>query len=113
VASPIVLHAFETEAEYDGFLGELIFSSNNPAYDIANNMDRASNAGFRAWLKAKVDQCTDLEERMALSSLSQILEGVIERLGENAVFEEPIADAEFADDSSSEAATADTPLGMQ
>jgi hypothetical protein len=109
-----VLRAFDTEAEYDGFLGELIFSSNNPAYDIANNMDRASNPGFRAWLKEKVDKCTDLEERMALSSLSQILEGVIERLGENAVFEEPIADAEFADgtSSSSTEAAADTPLGM-
>eukprot|EP00953_Heterococcus_sp_UTEX-ZZ885_P025472 13853-Heterococcus_DN1.PRE.1 len=75
-------------------------------------MDRASNPGFRTWLKEKVDKCTDLEERMALSSLSQILEGVIERLGANAVFEEPIADAEFADgtSSSSTQAAADTPL---
>jgi hypothetical protein len=107
-ATRLVLAAgdFAGEKAFDQFLGELIFSPNEPAYDVAKNFDRASDPDFQAWLKARYSACSDLEERAALKSLAEIIDKVVAQIRQLQQEDDSIVDAEYADVGSSSAAPA-------
>lgn len=61
------------EEAYDIFLGELVFSPNDPRLDIVDNADRAFDEGFLSWLHKRVETSTDPEEKMALRDLNEMI----------------------------------------
>lgn len=64
---------------FEILLAELVFSSNDPVMDIIDKFDRCSDDRFLNWLSAKVDNCTDVEEKAALRDLLGIIRDVIEK----------------------------------
>eukprot|EP00903_Cladosiphon_okamuranus_P011527 g10854.t1 len=67
---------FSNEADYDQFLGELVFSQSDVRDDVLKNLDKAGDEGFLAWLEKKIEDCDDLEERVGLKSLLDIIKKV-------------------------------------
>lgn len=65
---------------YEIFLGELVFSPNDPRMDIAEKGDRSMDAGFLAFLDNKVETSTDVEEKVALRDLYDMILDVKEKL---------------------------------
>eukprot|EP01038_Epipyxis_sp_PR26KG_P004842 gene4842-6787_t len=62
-------------------LAGLVFSQNDVLEDVLNNLHEI-NDEFVTFLQAKVEKCTDIEERVALSSLLQTVTTVLEKVGE-------------------------------
>lgn len=58
---------------YEVFLGDLVFSTNDPRLDIIDNYDRATDPKFIDWMGRKVDRSTDPEERLALKDLLDMI----------------------------------------
>mmetsp|Transcript_17470 Transcript_17470/g.26723 ORF Transcript_17470/g.26723 Transcript_17470/m.26723 type:complete len:523 (-) Transcript_17470:40-1608(-) len=54
---------------YENLLAELVFSSNDPRVDIANNFDTCTDEAWLAWLERKIENSRDPEERTALRDL--------------------------------------------
>ncbi|CAM9090220.1 unnamed protein product [Phaeothamnion confervicola] len=79
-----MMSAPPTEAEYDRFLGELVFSSSDVRDDVLRNFDRATDPDFLSWLGSKADSSSDIEERLALRSLKDVIEKVAEKVAEAA-----------------------------
>eukprot|EP00752_Nemacystus_decipiens_P017738 g15905.t1 len=69
---------FSTESDYDRFLGELIFSQSDVRDDVLKNLDKAGDDGFLVWLEKRIEDCEDLEERVGLKSLLDIIKQVKE-----------------------------------
>ena len=62
-------------------LAGLMFSTNDVLEDVLNNL-HVINDDFVKYLTAKVDSVTDMEERLGLSSLLQVITTVLERVRE-------------------------------
>ena len=67
-------------------LGKLVFSSTDPAIDIAKDLVTYDD-DFCLWLNAKADACDDLEERVGLRSLVELVEEVTLQVVEKAKVE--------------------------
>jgi hypothetical protein len=65
---------------YEAFLAQLIFSTNDPRMDIVENIDLASDPKWLGWLSNKVDTCGDVEEKMALRDLKEMVEDIVKRI---------------------------------
>ena len=61
---------------YEIFLGELVFSTNDPRVDIMNNLNLATDPEFLDWLEKKIDYSRDPDERLALKDLFEMIDEV-------------------------------------
>ncbi|CAM9504245.1 unnamed protein product [Ascophyllum nodosum] len=64
---------FKTAKEYDVFLAELVFSQSDVRDDVLKNLDKAADEGFIKWLEQKIEDCQDIDERVGLKSLLEII----------------------------------------
>ena len=76
---------------YEVFLGQLVFSPNDPRVDIVENWDLATDEDFVGWLNKKVSTSTDPEEKLALRDLHGMIIDVKRKVELNAMAEERIA----------------------
>ena len=65
---------------YEMFLGQLVFSANDPRMDIMDNYDLCMDPQWLAWLDAKIANCRDVEETMALKDLNDMILDVKKRV---------------------------------
>jgi hypothetical protein len=65
---------------YEIFLGELVFSTNDPRVDIMNKYELAADPEFIDWLDEKITTSTDPDERIALRDLHDIIVDVKKRV---------------------------------
>ncbi|CAN0139037.1 unnamed protein product [Pylaiella littoralis] len=70
------LEGFSTSEDYDRFLGELIFSQSDVRDDVLKNLDKAGKDEFIVWLEKRIEDCADLDERVGLKSLLDIIKQV-------------------------------------
>lgn len=73
---------------YEIFLGDLVFSTNDPRVDIMNNFEMASDPKFVEWLNQKIEKSSDPDERSALRDLSDMIEDVKTKVEVNRLAEE-------------------------
>lgn len=86
----------EMEKAYEMFLGQLVFSANDPRIDIMENYDLCVDPKWMDWLTRKIDNCRDVEEKMALKDLSDMIVDVKKRVELSKAAEE--REAKEADD---------------
>jgi|AntRauTorckE5430_2_1112549.scaffolds.fasta_scaffold11869_1 hypothetical protein len=65
---------------YETFLGQLVFSANDPRLDIIDNIELCSDPVWLNWLQKKVDTTTDVEEKMALRDLKAMIDDIVKRM---------------------------------
>ena len=70
----------EMEKAYEMFLGQLVFSSNDPRIDIMDNYDLVMDPSWLTWLNRKIAGTTDVEEKMALQDLNEMIVDVKKRV---------------------------------
>jgi hypothetical protein len=78
---------------YEMFLGDLVFSTNDPRVDIINDIERATDPEWLTWLDKKVAASKDPEERIALRDLYEMILDIqtsmeVSRLAEERVAKE-------------------------
>ena len=78
---------------YEVFLGELVFSTNDPRIDIMNKYELAADPEFIEWLDKKVEISRDPDERIALRDLYDIIVDVKQRVELSKLAEERKAQA--------------------
>ncbi len=66
----------ELHAAYEIFLGELVFSTNDPRLDIMENYEQATDPEFQEWMETKAEKSTDPDERLALKDLSSMIKDI-------------------------------------
>ena len=81
---------------YEMFLAELVFSTNDPRVDIANNMEKCVDEKWIEWLDNKIETSNDPEERVALRDLYDMIFDVKKRLDISKLAEERQAEEEAA-----------------
>lgn len=69
----------EMEKAYEMFLGQLVFSTNDPRIDIMDNYDLCADPKWLTWLERKIDGTRDVEERSALRDLLDMIVDVKKR----------------------------------
>ncbi|KAL7525641.1 hypothetical protein ACHAWF_001446, partial [Thalassiosira exigua] len=84
----------EMEKAYEMFLGQLVFSSNDPRIDIMDNYDLCSDPTWLTWLDRKISSTRDVEEKMALRDLSDMIVDVKKRVELSRAAEERAAKEE-------------------
>eukprot|EP00956_Cyclotella_meneghiniana_P001219 scaffold1350_cov56-Cyclotella_meneghiniana.AAC.32 len=62
------------------FLGQLVFSANDPRIDIMDNYDLVVDPQWLSWLSAKIENCRDVEEKLALRDLNDMILDVKKRV---------------------------------
>ncbi|KAL9191063.1 hypothetical protein ACHAXT_000769 [Thalassiosira profunda] len=70
----------EMEQAYEMFLGQLVFSANDPRIDIMDNYDLCADPKWLAWLEKKIGGTRDVEEKMALQDLNDMIKDVVKRV---------------------------------
>ena len=70
------------------FLGELVFSTNDPRVDIMNKFELATDPEFISWLEQKMQKSRDPEERVAIQDLIEMIVDVKTRVQVSAMAEE-------------------------
>jgi len=70
----------EIEAAYETFLGQLVFSENDPRMDIVENIDLATDDKWLTWLNNKIAKSRDVEEKMALRDLYDMIVDIKKRI---------------------------------
>jgi len=70
----------EQIAAYEIFLGDLVFSTNDPRLDIVENLGQATDPEFLKWMENKADNSDDPEERLALKDLFDMIKDVQRKL---------------------------------
>ena len=99
---------------FEVFLAELVFSQNDPRVDIANNIEKALDEEWIAWLDNKVETSKDPEERVALRDLHDMIFDVKKRMDLSQLAEERKAqEAEEAEAARLAAIDADAEAGRQ
>lgn len=63
----------ELHAAYEIFLGDLVFSTNDPRLDIMENFEQATDPQFLEWMEQKGEKSTDPDERLALKDLLSMI----------------------------------------
>jgi len=64
---------------YEIFLGDLVFSTNDPRLDIIENYERATDPAFLEWMEKKAEKSNDPEERLALKDLLEMIVDIKKR----------------------------------
>ena len=102
----------DMEKAYEMFLGQLVFSSNDPRIDIMDNYELCADPKWLTWLNNKIGKTTDVEEKMALKDLSDMIEDVVKRVELSQAAEERAAkEAEEAEKARIAAAEAEMEKG--
>ncbi len=102
----------EMEQAYEMFLGQLVFSTNDPRIDIMDNYDLCVDPKWITWLEKKIGSTRDVEEKMALKDLSDMIIDVKKRVELSQAAEERAAqEAEEAEKNRIAAAEADMEQG--
>jgi len=70
----------DVEQAYESFLAQLVFSTNDPRIDIVENITLASDRAWLAWLDRKIGSSTDVEEKMALDDLKEMVVDIVKRV---------------------------------
>lgn len=70
----------EMEKAYEMFLGQLVFSANDPRIDIMDNYDLCADPLWITWLERKISSTRDVEEKIALKDLSEMIIDVKKRV---------------------------------
>lgn len=78
----------EIDRAYETFLAQLVFSANDPRLDIVENIDLCSDPAWLEWLDNKVNTSTDVEEKMALRDLNEMILDIVKRIELSKVQEE-------------------------
>ena len=68
-----------TEA-YETFLAQLVFSTNDPRLDIVDNSEKSMDEGFMGFMEDKINSSTDVEEKMALNDLLDMIKDLKQRI---------------------------------
>ena len=61
---------------YEIFLGDLVFSTNDPRLDIMENYEQATDPAFQEWMENKSENSTDPDERLALKDLLSMIKDI-------------------------------------
>ncbi|KAL3914181.1 MAG: hypothetical protein SGARI_000264 [Bacillariaceae sp.] len=61
---------------YEIFLGDLVFSTNDPRLDIIENYERATDPAFLEWMEKKSETSNDPDERLALNDLLEMIKDI-------------------------------------
>ncbi|KAL3822338.1 hypothetical protein ACHAXA_002653 [Cyclostephanos tholiformis] len=69
----------EMEKAYEMFLGQLVFSTNDPRIDIMDNYDLCADDRWLSWLERKINGTRDVEERSALRDLLDMIVDIKKR----------------------------------
>jgi hypothetical protein len=72
--------AKEIETAYETFLANLVFSANDPRMDIIESIDLATDPKWLHWLDQKINKSTDVEEKMALRDLNEMILDIKKRI---------------------------------
>lgn len=78
----------EIDRAYETFLAQLVFSANDPRLDIVDDIDLCSDPAWLAWLDNKINTTTDVEEKMALRDLNEMILDIVKRMELSKVAEE-------------------------
>lgn len=70
----------DVEKAYEMFLGQLVFSSNDPRIDIMDNYELCADPQWLTWLERKIADTRDVEEKMALGDLKDMIVDVKKRV---------------------------------
>lgn len=70
----------DMEKAYEMFLGQLVFSSNDPRIDIMENYELCADPEWLSWLDRKISATRDVEEKMALGDLKEMIVDVKKRV---------------------------------
>ena len=104
----------DMEKAYEMFLGQLVFSSNDPRIDIMDNYELCADPKWLSWLNNKIGKTTDVEEKMALRDLSDMIVDVVKRVELSQAAEERAAkEAEEAEKARIAAAEAEMEKGRE
>mmetsp|Transcript_17134 Transcript_17134/g.37475 ORF Transcript_17134/g.37475 Transcript_17134/m.37475 type:complete len:530 (+) Transcript_17134:253-1842(+) len=69
----------EMVAAFEIFLGDLVFSTNDPRLDIIENYERASDPEFLEWMENKAENSKEADESLALKDLLSMIKDVIKK----------------------------------
>lgn len=101
-------------SDYEIFLGDLVFSTNDPRVDIMNNFEQATDEKFITWMQKKADDSSDPEERLALKDLHEMIVDIKKRVELSKMAEERTArEAEENENQRMEQAEKDAEAGLQ
>jgi hypothetical protein len=70
----------EDEERFEIFLAELVFSPNDPRLDIVERYDQATSPNFLSWLSNRIQTSKDIEEKVALKDLHEIILDVQQKM---------------------------------
>lgn len=100
--------------DFEIFLGDLVFSTNDPRVDIMNNYEQATSDEFMSWMEKKAEKSNDPEERLALKDLLEMIVDVKRKVEISKMAEERKArEAEVAEAERIEEAEAEAEAGRQ
>jgi len=100
--------------DYEIFLGDLVFSTNDPRVDIMNNYERATDDKFVSWMEKKSENSSDPEERLALKDLYEMIVDIKKRVELSKLAEDRKAkEAELKEQARVEQAEKDAEAGRQ
>jgi len=106
------LSSSEMEKAYEMFLGQLVFSSNDPRIDIMDNYELCSDPQWLTWLDRKINNTRDVEEKVALRDLRDMIIDIKKRVELSQAAEERLAqEAEEAEQNRIAAAEAEMEKG--
>jgi hypothetical protein len=101
-------------AAYEIFLGDLVFSTNDPRLDIVENYEQATDPEFMDWMEQKAKNSNDPEERMALRDLFDMIKDIIRKQEVNRLTQErQEKEAAVAEEERFAIADAEAEAGMQ
>jgi hypothetical protein len=104
----------EQVAAYEIFLGDLVFSTNDPRLDIVENYEQATDPLFMDWMEQKAANSNDPEERMALRDLFDMIKDIIRKQEVNRLTQErQEKEAAVAEEERFAIADAEAEAGMQ
>lgn len=70
----------DIDKAYETFLAQLVFSANDPRLDIVDNIELCSDPAWLSWLQKKIDTTRDVEEKMALRDLNDMILDIVKRM---------------------------------
>lgn len=70
----------DMDKAYEAFLAQLVFSANDPRLDIIDNIELCSDPVWLNWLNKKISTTTDVEEKMALRDLYDMIKDIVKRI---------------------------------
>jgi hypothetical protein len=100
--------------QFEIFLGDLVFSTNDPRVDIMNHYERATDDKFVSWMEKKAEDSNDPEERLALKDLYEMIVDIKKRVELSKLADERKAkEAESKEQERIELAEKDAEAGRQ